>query len=181
MRFLSAAHTDVGISKKVNQDAFCLKIAKTPNANIAFTVLCDGMGGLKCGELASALVVNAFVKWFENELPLMMKSSADFEVIKKRWNEIVQEQGQKILEYGQSQGMSLGTTLTGLLIINNKYIFIQVGDSRLYKLSQQITQLTKDHTLISREIEQHRLTVEEAMTDKRKNIFHRLSEGCFFG
>ena len=170
MRFLSAAHTDVGITKKVNQDAFCLKIAKTPNANIAFAVLCDGMGGLKCGELASALVVNAFAKWFENELPISMKNGVDFNAIKKRWNEIVQDQGEKILEYGQSQGISLGTTLTGLLIINNKYIFVQVGDSRIYKLSQQITQITKDHTLVSREVEQHRLTVAEAMVDKRKNI-----------
>lgn len=170
MRFLSAAHTDVGISKKVNQDAFCLKIAKTPNANIAFAVLCDGMGGLRCGELASALVVNAFVRWFENELPTILKNGVDFNVIKTRWNEIVLEQGQKILEYGQSQGMALGTTLTGILIINDKYIFVQVGDSRIYQLSQQITQITKDHTLVSHEVELNRLTEAEAMTDKRKNI-----------
>lgn len=170
MRFLSAAHTDVGISKKVNQDAFCLKIAKTPNANIAFAVLCDGMGGLKCGDLASALVVNAFSQWFENELPVNMKNGVNFDAIKKRWNEIVQDQGKKILEYGQSQGISLGTTLTGLLIINDKYIVVHVGDSRLYKLSHQITQVTKDHTLVSHEVEQRRLTEAEAMVDRRKNI-----------
>lgn len=170
MRFLSAAHTDVGISKKVNQDAFCLKIARTPKANIAFAVLCDGMGGLKCGELASALVVNAFSKWFETELPEVMKNGVDFNNIKTRWNAIVLEQGEKILGYGQSEGISLGTTLTGVLIVNNQYIFVQVGDSRLYKLSQHIKQLTKDHTLVSREVEQHRLTEAEAMSDKRKNI-----------
>lgn len=170
MRFLSAAHTDVGISKKVNQDAFCLKIAKTPKTNIAFAVLCDGMGGLKCGELASALVVNAFSKWFENELPIILKNGADFDAIKKRWNEIVLDQGQKILEYGQQEGMSLGTTLTGILMINNKYIYVQVGDSRIYRIGQQITQITKDHTLVSREVEQQRLTMAEAMVDKRKNI-----------
>ena len=69
MRFLSAAHTDVGITKKVNQDAFCLKIAKTPKMHLALAVICDGMGGLKQGELASALLVNAFSNWFENTLP----------------------------------------------------------------------------------------------------------------
>lgn len=170
MRFLSATHTDVGITKKVNQDAFCLKIAKTPKANIAFAVLCDGMGGLKCGELASALVVNAFSKWFETELPEKIKNGVDFNNIKTRWNEIVLDQGEKILGYGQSEGISLGTTLTGILLINNQYIFVQVGDSRIYKLSQKIRQLTKDHTLVSREVEQHRLTEAEAMVDKRKNI-----------
>lgn len=170
MRFLSAAHTDVGTSKKVNQDAFCLKIAKTPNANIAFAVLCDGMGGLKCGELASALVVNAFARWFENEFPITLKTGVDFNAIKAKWSEIVLDQGQKILEYGQSEGMSLGTTLTAILIVNDKYIYVQVGDSRIYQMSHQITQITKDQTLVSHEVEQHRLTEAEAMVDKRKNI-----------
>lgn len=170
MRFLSAAHTDVGISKKINQDAFCLKIAKTPNANIAFAVLCDGMGGLKFGELASALVVNAFSRWFENEFPQMLKKGINLEAVKTRWNEIALEQGRKILEYGQSEGISLGTTLTAILLINNQYIFIQVGDSRIYCLGQQIQQITKDQTVVSREVEQHRLTESEARVDKRKNI-----------
>lgn len=170
MRFLSAVHTDVGISKKINQDAFCLKIAKAPNANVAFAVLCDGMGGLKFGELASALVVNAFSKWFENEFPEMLKKGVNLEVIKTRWNEIALEQGRKILEYGQSEGISLGTTLTAILLVNNQYIFIQVGDSRIYRLDQQIQQITKDQTVVSREVEQHRLTESEARVDKRKNI-----------
>ncbi len=170
MRFLSAVHTDVGISKNINQDAFCLKIAKTSNTNIAFAVLCDGMGGLKFGELASALVVNAFSRWFENEFPEMLKEGVNFETIKTRWNEIALEQGKKILEYGKSESISLGTTLTGILLVNNQYIFIQVGDSRIYRLDQQIKQITKDHTVVSREVEQHRLTESEARVDKRKNI-----------
>lgn len=170
MRFLSAAHTDVGISKKINQDAFCLKIAKTPRENIAFAVLCDGMGGLKCGELASALVVNTFSNWFEKEFSEMTKGGIQFEKIQTRWTQLVTEQGQKILEYGQSQGISLGTTLTGILIVNNRYIFVQVGDSRIYKLNASIRQITKDQTLVSHEVEQHRLTEDEARVDKRKNI-----------
>lgn len=170
MRFLSAAHTDVGIAKKVNQDAFCLKIARTPKANIAFAVLCDGMGGLKCGELASALVVNAFSKWFESEFSETIKNGVDLNAIKTRWHQIVLDQGEKILGYGQSEGISLGTTLTGLLIINDQYIFVQVGDSRIYRLSQNISQITKDHTLVSHEVELHKLTEAEAINDKRKNI-----------
>lgn len=171
MRFLSAAHTDIGISKKNNQDAFGLKIAKTPKVNIAFAILCDGMGGLKNGELASAFVVNAFSKWFETELPLLIDDNmVNFDVIKKRWNEITLEQGQKIMQYGLSQNISLGTTLSAILIANNEYIFVQVGDSRIYKLNTTIQQLTKDHTVVAREIEQGRLTEEEAKVDSRKNI-----------
>ena len=170
MRFLSAAHTDIGISKKINQDAFGLKIAKTPKANIAFAVLCDGMGGLKNGELASALVVNAFSKWFENEFSAMMKTGFDLEKVKHRWNEIVNDQGKKILEYGQSQGISLGTTLTAILIVNNQYVYVQVGDSRIYRIDNHIQQITKDQTVVNKEVEQKRLTVDEAKVDSRKHI-----------
>lgn len=170
MRFLSAAHTDVGIFKKINQDAFCLKIAKTPKHNIAFAVLCDGMGGLNSGELASSFVVNAFSGWFENELPLMLAKALDMSLVRSRWNTIALEQAQKIMNYGQAHHISLGTTLTAMLIVNQEYVYVQIGDSRIYKLSDHIQQVTKDQTLVAHEVEQQRLTVDEAKTDGRKNI-----------
>lgn len=170
MRFLSVAHTDVGISKKINQDAFCLKIAKTPTSNIAFAVMCDGMGGLNDGEYASALVVNAFSNWFENELPSIVDKNLNMNSITERWKEIVLYQGQKILEYGQSRNISLGTTLTVFLVVNDKYANIHVGDSRLYKITDALHQLTKDQTVAAHEIEQQRMTVAEAKTDRRSSI-----------
>lgn len=170
MRFLSVAHTDVGISKKINQDAFCLKIAKTPTSNIAFAVMCDGMGGLNNGEYASALVVNAFSNWFENELPSIADKNPNMNSVTERWKEIVLDQGKKILEYGQSRNISLGTTLTVLLIINDKFANIHVGDSRLYKITDAMHQLTKDQTVAAHEIEQQRMTVSEAKTDRRSSI-----------
>jgi len=159
----------MGITKKVNQDSFCLKIAKTPNANIVFVILCDGMGGLKNGELASSWVVNAFSAWFESELPAELKRNATFEQIKNRWNIIANEQNQKIGNYGRSNGFKLGTTLTAVLIIDNKFLIIHVGDTRIYKINDTITQLTKDQTVVAMEVEKHRLTQEQAKTDARKN------------
>ncbi|MCI8371757.1 MAG: serine/threonine-protein phosphatase [Lachnospiraceae bacterium] len=172
MRFLSAAHTDVGISKKINQDAFGLKIAKTSESNIAFAIICDGMGGLENGELASAFVVNAFSNWFENEFPVMLNGHAkpDFTQIRQRWNGIAVDQGKKIMEYGNNSHNSMGTTLTAILIVNHEYIYIQIGDSRIYKLGDSIVQLTKDQTLVAREVEMGRMTPEEAAADNRKNV-----------
>lgn len=168
MRFLSVAHTDVGISKKINQDAFCLKIAKTPTANIAFAVMCDGMGGLRDGEYASALVVNAFSRWFETELPLMQ--SIQMNAVTARWKEIVLDQGRKILEYGRARGISLGTTLTAFLIVNDQYACVHVGDSRLYRIGTYISQVTRDQTVAAHEVELQRMTAEEAKTDRRSSI-----------
>lgn len=170
MRFYSVAHTDVGTTKKINQDAFCLKIAKTPKGNLAFAVLCDGMGGLQSGELASAFVTNAFSRWFETELPRMMKKKLDFAQVRSRWNEIVQDQADKILRYGKNHNMTLGTTLTAVLVAEEGFLAVQVGDSRLYKLDTNIEQLTKDQTLVAFEVEQSRLTPEAAAVDPRKNI-----------
>lgn len=171
MRFLSAAHTDIGLTKKINQDAFCLKTARTPFANIAFAVMCDGMGGLNNGELASAFVVNAFSNWFENEFPAYAcQQNVDFGRVTARWREITLEQGRKILDYGNSNGISLGTTLTAFLAVNNQYAVIHVGDSRLYVINNTVHQITRDQTVAALEVEQKRMTPEEAKNDRRSSI-----------
>ena len=69
MYFVVAADTDVGTVKTTNQDSVCVKIAETPYGQTALAMICDGMGGLEKGELASATVINEFGNWFVNELP----------------------------------------------------------------------------------------------------------------
>lgn len=171
MRFLSAAHTDVGTTKKINQDAFTLKIAKTPKYNVCFAVMCDGMGGLKSGELASAFVVNAFSNWFEREFPNTISGKLDIDNIKERWNDIAISQNKRIMAYGKSRGISLGTTLSAILLIENQYILIHIGDSRIYRInSSEITQITKDHTFVANEVAHDRMTIEQAKSDSRQNI-----------
>lgn len=170
MRFLAAAHTDVGIIKKINQDAFGLKIARTSNNSIAFAILCDGMGGLNDGEYASALVVNAFSKWFEDELPLEAKKSISLKKVANRWCEIVGDIGKKILEYGYDKNLTLGTTLTAILIVDDKYVNIHVGDSRLYQVNDALHQITKDQTVAAYEIAHKRMTEEQARNDRRSSI-----------
>ncbi len=65
MRYKAAYHTDVGIRKKTNQDSLAIKIADTPYGMAAFAVICDGMGGLAKGEVASKEVICAFSDWFQ--------------------------------------------------------------------------------------------------------------------
>ena len=50
MHFTIAADTDVGISKKINQDSFIIKKALIGNSEIVMAIICDGMGGLSKGE-----------------------------------------------------------------------------------------------------------------------------------
>lgn len=46
MGFSAVYNTDVGIKKKTNQDSLAIKIADTPNGQVVFSLVCDGMGGL---------------------------------------------------------------------------------------------------------------------------------------
>ena len=55
--YITAYGTDIGTKKKVNQDSLCVKIAVVKDKTVCMAVLCDGMGGLSKGELASATVV----------------------------------------------------------------------------------------------------------------------------
>ena len=81
MRYLIAAHTDVGIKKKTNQDSYMIKEAQTKMGRIFFGVLCDGMGGLSNGELASATVIRAMEQWFETDFPQLLVHTTDAEEV----------------------------------------------------------------------------------------------------
>lgn len=60
MGFLSVLHSDVGIKKNTNQDSVLIKVASTDYGEVMLAVVCDGMGGLAKGEVASAALIKAF-------------------------------------------------------------------------------------------------------------------------
>lgn len=168
MGFLSAAWTDVGTTRKVNQDAYSMKIASFGNHTIAFAAVCDGMGGMANGEIASAFVVNAFSAWFKGTFSAICEKELSLDRVQKSWTSLIQEQNKKIFEYGTKNG-SMGTTLSAVLIVDNWFLTAQVGDSRIYKLSATLQQETKDQSFVAREVEQGRMTPAEAKVHPRSN------------
>lgn len=69
MHYFATADTDIGNTKSTNQDSLLIKHASYCGGEVMLAVICDGMGGLSKGELASATVIKEFSKWFEEELP----------------------------------------------------------------------------------------------------------------
>ena len=69
MGFLSVLHSDVGIKKNTNQDSVLIKVASTDYGEVMLAVVCDGMGGLAKGEVASSALITMLSNWFENDLP----------------------------------------------------------------------------------------------------------------
>ncbi len=170
MDFVTAAHSDIGIKKKTNQDAMMIKTARTDYGKICFAAVCDGMGGLAKGELASASLIRILSRWFEEKFPEILYRGIRPKMLKKTWEQLICEANDRLGAYGRDRHVKLGTTVSVLLLAGNMYYIMHVGDSRIYKLTREIRQLTKDQTVVQREIDLGRLTPEEARRDPRRNI-----------
>ncbi len=170
MDFIVSANTDIGIAKSTNQDSLLVKVADTIFGKVVLSVLCDGMGGLQSGEIASASVVNAFNNWFADTFLQGSNQTIDFESVKNQWSDIIFEMNEKIKQYGDRNGFRLGTTVCAMLFFQNKYLLLNVGDTRAYELSDNVYQLTKDHTVVAHEIEMGYITEVEAENDPRRNV-----------
>lgn len=170
MNFIISATTDVGIKKDTNQDSLSVKVINTNQGRMAFAILCDGMGGLQKGEVASAAVINAFNQWVMDELPALCNGPIEDHVIREQWNKIITEMNQRIKSYGNYHQVQLGTTAVVMLITEGRYYILNVGDSRAYEISDNIVQLTNDQTFIEREVALGHMTREEAEQDSRRNV-----------
>lgn len=170
MNFIISANTDVGISKSTNQDSLTSMVVNTPQGRMAFSVLCDGMGGLDKGEVASASVINAFRNWAVNNLPLLCSAPLEDVTIRNQWEAIITEQNQTIKAYGARHGVRLGTTAVVMLLTQTRYYILNVGDSRAYELTTGIRQITTDQTFVAREIAMGHMTEAEAEADSRRNV-----------
>jgi len=170
MNFIVSADTDVGIVKSTNQDSLSVMALQTVQGKMAFAVLCDGMGGLEKGEVASASLVRAFRDWAVHELPLLCEAPLEDAIIRRHWDRIISEQNQAINRYGASHGVRLGTTAVVMLLTDSRYYILNVGDSRAYELADGVRQITEDQSLIARELALGNITPEQAASDPRRNV-----------
>ena len=170
MNFIVAANTDIGITKSTNQDSVSLKVFNTPQGRMVLAVLCDGMGGLAKGEVASASVIRAFDIWARTELPQLCNGPIEDSELRRQWDRIVVQQNAAISAYGAARGIRLGTTVVAMLITQSRYYILNVGDSRAYEICGGVRVMTQDHTVVAHEIAQGRLTEEEAMNDPRRSV-----------
>ena len=170
MNFLISGTTDIGIKKSTNQDSLSVKIMNTSQGRMAFAILCDGMGGLEKGEVASATVIRAFDEWIQKEFPLLTNAPIQEDMIRTQWERIITDLNTKIKIYGAKQGVRLGTTAVVILLTQTRYYILNVGDSRAYEISDVLCQLTTDQTFVAREVALGNMTEEQAKLDERRNV-----------
>ncbi|MBS6194855.1 MAG: serine/threonine-protein phosphatase [Clostridiales bacterium] len=170
MDFMIAAHSDVGIKKSTNQDSLMVKVAQTGRDKACLCVLCDGMGGLAKGELASATVIREFESWFEVKFPELLKFGLETDKLKAQWNEIVQTQNRRLAGYAARNGCRMGTTVVACLLFMGRYYIMNVGDSRAYAILDSVYQLTKDQSLVQYQVDQGMIAPEDAERHPQRNV-----------
>lgn len=151
--------TDVGRRRQNNEDSS--GYFDTPNGHVF--VVCDGCGGMPCGEKASQGVVNS-MKFFFNNFYYKDPIAAIKDAIKYAHNFLISE-GEKDWS---CQGMA--TTVVLVLIRYNKAYYGHVGDSRIYFLSgRSFSQITRDDSYVQHLVDKGEITPEQAETHPRKN------------
>ncbi len=188
MDFYISATTDVGIKRDVNQDSLFVRKLETRTGDMVFAVLCDGMGGLKFGEVASSSIVNAFSDWMYTYLPNLSQAPLEDHVVRSHWESVITAQNSKIREYGWKHGCTTGSTVTALLLTQQRYFLLNIGDSRAYEIDGSVRQMTTDHTVIENEIRMGNMTEEQAMKSPMRSVLTRcvgveesVSPDMFFG
>ena len=155
--------TNIGLKRLDNEDS--LGIYEIENGILA--IVCDGLGGNKAGDVASQLSVNTVYEFF--------KSSAQKDYL-ERINSAIIEANISILRKASSSSdyHGMATTIEVLFLVDNTAYFGHVGDSRIYILqNRKLIQLTKDHSLVQKLIDEGFLTVDEAEYHPNRNIIMR--------
>lgn len=161
----SYAMTDVGRTRTVNQDyvfSSLEPIGSLPN----LFIVADGMGGHQAGDFASSYSVRKFLE--SASLSLQKNPQKIFEDAIFYANKALIEKSKSNPEL---RGM--GTTMVVLTISRGKAYVANVGDSRLYRMEKQLTQVTVDHSLVQEMIRLGELTKETARIHPDKNIITR--------
>lgn len=152
--------------KAVNQDCASWCLAECGGERIVLLAVCDGMGGLAHGELASAGVATEFEAWFRREISALSCRPDRMDLVRQQWDQLI---GQKNAQLCQ-QPAQMGTALAVLLLWEEDYLLVNVGDVRGYLLRDRLEQLSVDQSYVSNLVATGRLSREEARRHPNRNI-----------
>lgn len=154
-----AAATDVGQVREHNEDHLLvgdldsgtiLDIAKPWRASSdrgPLLVVCDGMGGVEGGEVASELAAQAI--WREMKGTSGTRDPEVFARLLRRATRVANHDVQAMAK--REPGLKgMGTTVSAAGIVSDRLVVATVGDSRAYVLrNSEIVQVTRDQSLSS--------------------------------
>ena len=157
--------TDVGQRRVTNQDFVFRSDEPVGNLPNLF-IVADGMGGHRAGDYASHYTVETLVKDITED-----REKNPIKIIRKA----IEEANEKVLEKSLSEEelAGMGTTVVVATVIGHYLYVANVGDSRLYLITDKIRQITKDHSLVEEMVRIGEINREQARNHPDKNIITR--------
>lgn len=162
-----ATITDTGVVRSFNEDT----ISTEPD--LGLTLVADGMGGYKAGDVASGMAASIMVTELKRQLreapPAENNITEILEFTVSRANRAIYQAAQANPQY---HGM--GTTLVAAVFHDNHLHFAHVGDSRLYRLRRgKLHALTQDHSILHEQVVLGLISNEDAKTSHNRNLVTR--------
>tara|TARA_R110000787_G_scaffold57667_9_gene131586 strand:+ start:238 stop:1071 length:834 start_codon:yes stop_codon:yes gene_type:complete len=170
----TAMLTDVGRVRNNNEDAI------TIDPELGLLLLSDGMGGYQAGEVASAIANETVLNVVRGESRGIRTAEEDRN--QANWpqtvllEKAVTQAHKAIHEAAASRPecAGMGTTIVAVWLHQNRMSIAHVGDSRLYRFRiGELTQITRDHSLVEEMIARGEYSRQDAQHMVRKNIVTR--------
>ena len=172
MRFCGL--TDIGLVRELNEDTISIP---NEDESMKLFVLADGMGGVNGGEEASKLATKSVKDYIKKNFIKIERTKIGLEeLIRNAMNYA----NNKVYEMGSNtpELKGMGTTLIVVLIYRGRIHIGHIGDSRVYRLRQNVLrQVTKDHSYVQELLKQGAITEDEAKNHPQKNALTKVL-GC---
>ncbi len=163
------SHTDPGLARDNNEDSVAF------DAPTQLAVLADGMGGYNAGEVASGMAT-AFIRSEMSRWLDQAGKTANAREVRRALEICVDNANRSIFNAANSnpQYAGMGTTLVMGVYHDSRLMLGHIGDSRCYRLrDDELTQITKDHSLLQEQMDAGLITPEQAATSLNKNLVTR--------
>ncbi|MBA3530606.1 MAG: serine/threonine-protein phosphatase, partial [Ardenticatenales bacterium] len=163
MQITSHLLSDVGRVRRLNEDNVRIVPASEERKRVLgdLYILADGMGGHEAGEVASEMAVDTIAQQYHQHPG---PPHAALRRAIKEANRAIYQSAQEEERYG------MGTTVVVAAVVGETLYTAHVGDSRIYLIrGGEISQLTRDHSLVAEQIEAGLLSPEEAAFHPHRN------------
>ena len=164
------AKTDLGRVRENNEDKFEFYVSDDETILASrgqVFIVCDGMGGHAAGQIASELTAKTFIDVYLSH-PASDPKEALVEALQAANRHVF------MVSRAVAARRGMGTTFTGLVLLQNMAYVVQVGDSRAYRLrGDDLTMITEDHTYMNEMIRMGVLTPEQAAVHPQKHVLTR--------
>lgn len=168
-----SAESDVGLKRPRNEDRFCA------DPDLRLFLVCDGMGGGRAGEVASALAVETIHRCLAGSGPVeddREPQDPSFSNATNRLAAAVRAANREIhrKSWTSAEYTGMGTTVAAVWLQDHVVSIAHVGDSRLYLIrGDTIHAVTRDHSLVAEQVLAGQLTEEEAEQSPHRHVMTR--------